>query len=165
MRIACLPALVFLLGCGSGSPTALPEVQKIQKIPPTVDEYKRVQIAATNEQLAAHSLRDLVETIHPGVTYVGASLTSLNLTTVDGSGSAGFEGANISEVHTVVVLRWTGPLTSNGFTEILTVYDRPAKLVKETRYLRSNAIINLASINWVEAGLVIVKLGYSRGLR
>lgn len=89
MRIACLPALIFVLGCGRGSPTVIPEVQKS---PPTVDEYKRVQIAATNEQIAAPTLRDLVETIHPGVTYVGASLTSLKLTTVDGSGNAGFDG-------------------------------------------------------------------------
>lgn len=115
MRIACLPALVFVFGCGRGSPPALTEVQKH---PPTVDEYMRVQIAGTNEQLAAQSLRDLVETIHPGVTYVSASLTSLKLTTVDGSGSAGFDGANISEVHTVVVLRWKGPLTSEGFTAL-----------------------------------------------
>ena len=69
MRIACLAALIFVFGCGRGSPTALPVVQKNS---PTVDEYKRVQIAETNEQLAAHSLRDLVETIHPGVTWLSS---------------------------------------------------------------------------------------------
>jgi len=153
--------LVTICGCESRSPTSAVAPVRI----PTIEEYTHVEIASTNAQLATGTLRPMVENIHPGVSYSGASLTSLRLTTIDGTHSAGVDGANIAEVHTVIVLRWGGPFTADGFTEVLTVYDRPAKLVKETRFLRSNAAINLAEINWRDVGATLVLLALTRRLR
>lgn len=160
-RIA--PLLVVALG-GCFGPPAPPSTAPTPK-GPTVAEYTRREIAAMNEQLARGVLAKFTEDMHPGVAYREATLTSLRLTTVDGTNSAGIDGNNISEVHAVFVVKWRGPITQDGFTEVALVYDRPAKLIKEAKYLRSNAAINLNAIDWESVGATLVQAALTRGLR
>jgi hypothetical protein len=131
----------------------------------TVAEYPRTGIAATNGLLATGVLAEFTEDVHPGVVYRAATLTSLRLTTVGGTDSAGVVGGNVSEVHAVVVVKWRGPVTRDGFTEVGLVYDRPAELVKGTKFLRSNAAIHLNAIDWKAVGTVLVQLALTRGVR
>lgn len=150
------------IGCGGNTP---PPVTVPTPHVPTVAEYARTEIEATNRQLEAGVLAKFTEDMHPGVTYREATLTSLRLTTIDGTNSAGVDGGNVSEVHAVFVVKWRGPVTQDGFTEVSLVYDRPAKVIKETKYLRSHAAINLNAIDWGAAGATLVQFALTRGLR
>ncbi len=61
----------------------------------------------------------------------------------------------MSEITILLLLRWQGPITRDGFTELKVVYNVPGKLVVESKFLRSNAMYNLATVDWFKVGMTL----------
>ena len=126
---------------------------------PTMDEWKDAERRQVNSELAASSkVKPFIESIHPFVTFTGAAIKSLSVTTVDGSERVGIGGVNIAEIAFVVTYHWEGPVEKNGYTEVLYVWDNQANRLKTSRYLESNAAVNLDNIDWFTVGVELAPL-------
>jgi hypothetical protein len=124
---------------------------------PSVEEYRAAVIAEMNRNLALsdNAVRKKIEDAHLTVTAKDASVTSCDIRTVDGSDRAGKNGSNVAEIDCVITVKWDGWIQHDGFTEFEIVYDNQTKTVKETKYLRSNALINIDTIDWSAVGYAV----------
>jgi hypothetical protein len=100
-------------------------------------------------------VKEFIENIHPLVTYKRAGIAAMRAVTIDGSNNAGRRGGNISEVEMLVTFYWEGPVTKDGFTEVRFNYDYQGRQLKARRFERSNAAINLETVDWIKVGAVI----------
>jgi len=126
---------------------------------PTMVEWKDAQRQRMNAELASSpKLKPYIESIHPLVTFTGASLKTLSVKTVDGTERVGRGGSNIAEVEFVVTYHWEGPVQKNGYTEVLYVWDNQSNQLKYSRYLDTTATVNLDNIDWIEVGKALVPL-------
>ena len=100
-------------------------------------------------------VKEFIEKIHPLVTYKRAVISEMRAVTIDGSNNAGRRGENISEVAMLVTFFWEGPVTKDGFTEVRFNYDYQGRQLKGRRFERSNAAINLETVDWFKVGMVI----------
>lgn len=100
-------------------------------------------------------IKAFVENIHPWVTYKRAVISEMHAVTIDGSNIAGRQGENISEVEMLVTFYWEGPVTKDGFTEVRFNYDYQGQQFKGQRFERTNAKINLATVDWFKVGIAI----------
>jgi len=114
---------------------------------------ERPQWAA--EISSSPSVKKFIEDIHPLVTYKRAAISEMRAVTVDGSGNAGRRGENISEVEILVTFYWEGPVTKDGFTEVRFNYDYQGRQLKGRRFERSNAAVNLETVDWFKVGMTI----------
>ena len=101
------------------------------------------------------TVKKSIEDIHPLVTYKRAIISEMRATTIDGSNNAGRQGENISDVEILVTFYWEGPVTKDGFTEVRFIYDYQGRQLKGRRFERSNAAINLATVDWFKFGMVL----------
>lgn len=69
--------------------------------------------------------------------------------------TAGKNGSNVAQIDLVITVVWDGWIQKNGFTEFEISYDNQAKVVKETKYLRSSAVINIDTIDWTAVGYAV----------
>jgi hypothetical protein len=121
---------------------------------PSLDEWKDAERQHLNAELASSpKLKPYIENIHPLVTFTGAAVKSIAVTTVDGTKRTGKGGSNIAEVEFVVTYHWEGPVQKNGYTEVLYVWDMQGNRLKTSRYLDSTAVMNLDNIDWFKLGL------------
>jgi hypothetical protein len=102
--------------------------------------------------------KEMIESIHPLVTFTSANVKSIRATTVDGTDNPGRDGSNVSELEFIVTYHWEGPVEKNGFTEVLYLLDVQANKLKGTRYLASNAVVNLNNVDWVTLGFELAPL-------
>ena len=101
-------------------------------------------------------VRGWIEGIHPLVTFKKATVKSMRPTrTVDGSDKPGTGGRNISEVELVVTYEWSGPITTNGYTDVRHIVDWNAHKIRGTEFLDTNAAINLDDVDWFGLGIVL----------
>ena len=100
-------------------------------------------------------IKEFIERIHPLVTYKRAVISAMRAVTIDGSNNAGRRGGNISEVEMLVTFYWEGPVTKDGFTEVRFNYDYQGRQLKARHFERSNAAINLETVDWFKVGVVI----------
>jgi hypothetical protein len=123
----------------------------------TVEAYRQRVIAQVNQALLdpADPVRQRIESAHVTVTATSARVTSCVVRTVDGGDKAGKNDRNISEVDLVITVFWEGWIQKDGFTELEILYDVQAGRVKETKFLRSNAMVNLETTNWFAVGSAI----------
>ena len=120
----------------------------------TLDEWTDAERQHLNAELATSpKLKPYIESIHPLVTFTGAAVKSVSVTTVDGSTRTGKNGGNIAEVEFVVTYHWEGPVQKNGYTEVLYVWDMQANRLKTSRYLDTTAVMNLDNIDWFKLGM------------
>jgi|ERR1035437_2629279 hypothetical protein len=108
----------------------------------------------SNELSESAKLKEYVEAIHPLTSFKSARVSEMRVRTVDGSNLVGKLGSNISEVELLVTFYWEGPLTKDGFTEVRFSYDNNGH-TKSFRFERSNAAINLATVDWFKVGFTI----------
>jgi hypothetical protein len=125
----------------------------------TLDEWKDAERQHLNIELATSAkLKPYIERIHPLVSFTGAAIKSIAVTTVDGSERTGKGGSNVAELEFIVTYHWEGPVQKNGYTEVLYVWDMQANRMKTSRYLDSTAVMNLDNIDWFKLGLEIAPL-------
>lgn len=120
----------------------------------SVESYRTRLVAGVNQKLELNNngIRKRIEGAHLTVTAKSAKVTSCVIRTIDGSNNAGREGSNVSEVDMVVTVFWDGYFQKNGYTELQVIYDAQNKSVKETKYLKSNAVFNMEKIDWFSVG-------------
>lgn len=120
----------------------------------SVQSFQQRVIAECNQELLNpdNPIRKRIEDAHMTVTVKSASVTSCNVQTVDGSDHAGLNDRNISEIDVVITLVWDGWIQKDGYTEFEVSYDYQNKTVKETKYLKSNALINMETVDWFSVG-------------
>lgn len=100
--------------------------------PPTVEQYREKIMNEVDKELAEpnSSLRQYIEDAHLTVTVQSAKVVRCDVSTVDGSDSAGKNDSNIDKVDMLIRFTWQGWLT-DGFTDFRLVYDarndRPEK--------------------------------------
>jgi hypothetical protein len=123
----------------------------------SVEEYQEKLIASVNQELAQsdNPIRKKIEAAHVTVTAKSARVTHSYVETVDGSSNAGRNGRNVSDINIVITVMWDGLIQKDGYTEFEIVYDSQNKVVKEAKYLRSNALVNIDNIDWFGIGVQI----------
>ena len=123
----------------------------------SVETYRGRLIAAVNQTLLDpnHPIRQKIESNHVTVTVKSARVTACTIQTVNGSDNAGKDGSNVATVDLVITAIWDGYVHKDGFTEVEVLYDNQNKITKETRFLRSNAVVNLDKVNWFDVGYII----------
>lgn len=109
------------------------------------------------QQLSQDSgVREWIEGIHPLVTFKKATVKSMRPTrTVDGSDKPGPGGKNVSEVELVVTYEWSGPITTDGYTDVRHIVDWSAHKIRGNEFLDTNAAINLEEVDWFGLGMVL----------
>lgn len=123
----------------------------------SADQFCQRLIASENQSLTRpdNVVCQKIADAHVTVTVTGASVSSCRVHTVDGSNKAGKNESNISEVDIIYTVNWKGIIQKNGFTEFEVDFDWINKKVKDAKYLRSNALINLDTVNWFEVGAAL----------
>ena len=100
--------------------------------PPTVEHYREKIMKEVDKELAEpnSSLRQYIENAHITVTVQSATIVRCDVSTVDGSDSAGKNDSNIDKVSMLIRFTWKG-IFSDGYTDFRLVYDcrndRPEK--------------------------------------
>ena len=86
----------------------------------TVSEFREAAEQEINKSLSTkeHDLRKFVENAHKTVTVHTAYVSDLQITTKDGSNTAGVEGKNIRRIHLEITTRWDGMIHKNGYTVV-----------------------------------------------
>jgi hypothetical protein len=125
----------------------------------SVEKYRERVIAFENQQLESSDnlIRKQIEDAHVTVTAKSARVTACRMLTIDGTDNAGKYGSNIAEVDFVITVIWDGWIQKGGYTEVEIDYDPQNKVVKQTKYLRSNALVNLDNVNWFQVGFDLGK--------
>lgn len=119
----------------------------------SLDKWKDAERKRLNTEVATSpNSKQYIESIHPLVTFTGAAVKSLAVSTVDGSQRPGKNGNNIAEVEFVITYHWEGPVQKNGYTEVLYVWDKQVNRLKTSRYLNTTATMNLDDIDWFQLG-------------
>jgi hypothetical protein len=122
----------------------------------SVETWERREREVMNREMSnSKQIKEYIEEIHPLVTYTGATVKTMDVTTLDGSSVAGRNGSNISEVVVVVTYYWEGPVQRNGYTDVRYDFDFQAGKLRSAEFLDSNAEINLANINWFGVGYAL----------
>lgn len=123
----------------------------------TVQQFRDQLIAQQNQWLAQsdNPIRKKIENAHMTVTAKGASVSSCSVQTIDGTENAGKNGSNVSEIDIIYTVTWDGWFQKDGYTEFEVDYDNQNRMVKNTKYLRSSALFNADTINWVEVGFFV----------
>jgi hypothetical protein len=123
----------------------------------TVGYYQQQLISGINQMLERpeNPIRKRIEDAHVTVTAKSAKVSACTVYTVDGSNYTGEHDSNISEIDLVITVIWDGWLQQKGYTEFEIVYDAQNKIVKETKYLRSSAKVNMETVNWFAVGYTI----------
>jgi hypothetical protein len=123
----------------------------------SVESYRARTIADVNRWLASNDnwIRKKIEDAHVTVTAKSARVSSCTVRTVDGSSSAGRKGSNVSDVDLVITVFWDGWFQKDGYTEFRILYDNQNHKTKEAKYLKSNAMINLDTVDWFSVGFQI----------
>lgn len=142
--------IAMLSGGGSTPPNEIPGTY-------TVKDYIQDERQKLEQQLNTkpNDFGKHIENIHVTVTYKGGHVKSMTAKTVDGSNIAGPNGSNISEVDVVITAYWDGYLQKNGFTEMELLYDARGDTLKSVKYLDSNAVFNLTTVDWFKVGFTI----------
>ena len=126
---------------------------------PTIEQWveqERKKLSAALQ--TSQDWRNTIESIHPLVTYKGGNVSQFIPRTVDGTRRLGKNASNISEVELLVTFNWEGPLTKDGYTEVRFVYDWQNDKCKLAQFERSNALINLATVDWFKVGFAVGSL-------
>ncbi|MCX6887737.1 MAG: hypothetical protein NTX27_22185 [Verrucomicrobia bacterium] len=110
------------------------------------------------EMSTSANVKEFIESMHPFVTYKRAEISDMRAVTIDGSTNAGRGGENISEVDFLVTFYWEGPVTKDGFTEVRFNYDYRGRQLKTRHFERSNALINLETVDWFKVGVTLGEL-------
>lgn len=120
----------------------------------SVDQFRSRLIASENQYLTRpdNKVCQKIADAHVTVTVTSATVSACRVYTVDGSNKAGKNDSNISEIDIVYTVNWHGIIQKNGFTEFELDYDYINKKVKDAKYLRSNALINLDTVDWFGVG-------------
>jgi hypothetical protein len=116
---------------------------------------KKETVELSNKLSTSSDWKSHIEDIHPFVTYRRLSISQILAKTVDGSNIAGRNGENISELDILITFYWEGPITKDGFTEVRFIYDVKGQALKSTKYERSNAAVNLATVDWFKTGAML----------
>ena len=125
----------------------------------SLEEWKDAELRQLNAELVtSKKLKPYIERIHPLVTFTGAGVKAITVSTVDGSKRVGKNGSNIAEVEFIVTYHWEGPVQKNGYTEVLYVWDMQANRLKTSRYLATSAVMNLDDIDWFTIGAEIARV-------
>ena len=120
----------------------------------SVDAYRQRMIAEVNQELLKkeNPVRQRIESAHVTVTVKSAKVSSCIVTTIDGTDKAGRNGSNVREVTLDITTYWDGWLHKDGYTEFRIVYDPQSRKAKETKFLKSNAMLNLETVDWYSVG-------------
>jgi hypothetical protein len=110
------------------------------------------------ELLTSSEPKKMIENIHPFVTFSSANVKFIRATTVDGTQKSGKDGANISELEVVVTYQWEGLVEKNGFTYVQYVFNMQNRKLKSTKYLATNAPVNLDNIDWFKLGYMLAPI-------
>ena len=111
----------------------------------TVDDFKAEIARQIDEDLSKpdSALKKFVEDAHLTVTVKSARIVRCDVTTVNGSESAGKDNANIDKVSMLVRFEWEGIVDKDGYTDLRIVYDaRNDRLVK-SEIEHTTALINV----------------------
>lgn len=86
----------------------------------TVAEYRDAMELAINKDLSTpgHNLHQYVENAHVTVKVYSAYVSNFQVTTKDGSNSAGVDGSNIWRIYLEITTCWDGVIDKNGSTVI-----------------------------------------------
>lgn len=148
--------LAAILLCGCWMTGALSTKPKSTP-PETVAAYRTRVIAELDRDLQRkdHGVRKRIESAHVTVTARGASVTQCTVKTIDGTEIAGHNGSNVSEITLVITVSWDGFIQKGGYTEFMLVFDPRTEVVKEAKFLSSNATFNWETTDWFKVGEVI----------
>ena len=124
-----------------------------------VDEFsRRWQAQQTQELTHSPDVKGYIESTHPLVTFKGATIDSADVTTRDGSQSAGVNGSNVSEIDFVVTYFWRGPVQENGQTKVRHLLDFPSKQMKDSRIIETTALATLDDESLTQLGMFLTPL-------
>jgi len=123
----------------------------------SMEQWVAQERVSLGQQLSQDpGVRGWIESIHPLVTFKKATVKSMRPTrTVDGSDKPGPGGRNISEVELVVTYEWSGPITTDGYTDVRHIVDWSAHKIRGNEFLDTNAAINLDDVDWFGLGMVL----------
>lgn len=124
---------------------------------PSMEQWIAQERVRLGQQLSQDpGVRGWIEGIHPLVSFKKATVKSMRPTrTVDGSDKPGPGGRNVSEVELVVAYEWSGPITTDGYTDVRHIVDWHAHKIRENEFLDTNAAINLEDVDWFGLGMVL----------
>lgn len=124
---------------------------------PSMEQWIAQERVRLGQQLSQDpGVRGWIEGIHPLVTFKKATVKSMRpARTVDGSDKPGPSGRNVSEVELVVTYEWSGPITTDGYTDVRHIVDWHAHKIRENEFLDTNATINLEDVDWFGLGMVL----------
>lgn len=102
-----------------------------------------------------------IEKIQYPVTYKGARVKDVSLSTTDGSDRVLKGEANLDRMSYTVTFYWEGPVTTAGYTVVKFVYDYKIRQIVEKEYLDTNGKWNLDTPETQEA---IQNLAFGLGM-
>jgi len=124
-----------------------------------IDEFaRRWRAQQTHELTQSPDVKAYIESTHPLVTFKGATVDSVNVTTRDGSPSAGLNGGNVSEIDFVVTYFWRGPVQDNGRTTVRHLLDFPSKQMKDSKIIDTTALVTMDDESLTQLGMFLIPL-------
>lgn len=124
-----------------------------------VDEFaRRWQAQHTQELMRSPDVKSFIESTHPLVTFKGVTIDSVDVTTRDGSQSAGVNGGNVSEIDFVVTYFWRGPVQENGQTKVRHLLDFPSKQMKDSRIIETTGLVTIDDESLTQLGMFLIPL-------
>lgn len=100
---------------------------------------------------AFQNAKTLIETVQYPVTYKGAQVKDVSLTTTDGSDRVLKDESNLDRMSYTVTFYWQGLITTDGYTDVMLVYDHKKKQIVEREYLDTNGLWNFDTPETQEA--------------
>ncbi len=124
-----------------------------------VDEFARRWRAQHMQELTqSPDVKAYIESTHPLVTFKGATVDSVDVTTRDGSRRAGRNGSNVSEIDFVVTYFWHGPVQDNGHTTVRHLFDFPSKQMKNSKIIETTALVTIDDESLTQLGMFLIPL-------
>jgi hypothetical protein len=124
-----------------------------------IDEFARHWRAQQTHELTQSSdVKAYIESTHPLVTFKGATVDSVNVTTRDGSQSAGVNGANVTEIDFMVTYFWSGPVQENGHTKVRHLLDFPSRQMKNSKIIETTALVTIDDESLTQLGMFLIPL-------
>jgi hypothetical protein len=124
-----------------------------------IDEFAQHWRAQQTQELTqSPDVKAYIEGTHPLVTFKGANVGSVELTTCDGSQNAGSNGSNVSEIDFVVTYYWRGPVQENGHTVVRHLLDFPSKQMKDSKIIETTALVTIDDASLTQLGMFLVPL-------
>ena len=147
-------AVVGMVGyCIFGPGGQGPAIEHIQI--KTVEQYKSECVKSLNSQLGNpnDALRKFIENAHLTVTVTDAYVLSCEVTTLDGSSSAGENDSNIHRVEAIIRFGWDGIIDKGGHSDLKLVIDAQTKQIKDSKIINTTAAINVEDPEfWFQVG-------------